>query len=81
VPRRPDRRHDYFSQRLVFPFRAAVAGAVRRCPCATRIVHRRPGCAPPGCTPLGRGRRGSCARARHLRGWLPPGCRGGGRPR
>ncbi|ABN85948.1 MULTISPECIES: hypothetical protein [Burkholderia] len=71
VPRRPDRRHDYLSHRLVIPFRAAVAGAVRRSPCSNRIVHRRPGCAPPGCTPLRRARRASCPRAPHLPAWLP----------
>ncbi|MDW9236401.1 hypothetical protein C7S16_7050 [Burkholderia thailandensis] len=35
VARRPDRRHDYFSHRLVIPSRAAVDGTVRRSPVRT----------------------------------------------
>ncbi|MGC6693361.1 hypothetical protein [Burkholderia pseudomallei] len=66
VTRLPLRRHDYVSHRFVIPSRAAVAGAIRRSPCSNRIVHRRPGCAPAGCTPLRRARRASCPRAPHL---------------
>nr|WP_310888120.1 hypothetical protein [Burkholderia pseudomallei] len=48
VPRRPDRRHDYFSHRLVIPFRAACTPLrrARRASCP-RAPHL-PAWLPPG---------------------------------